>query len=107
MNETNLKDELLYLAFYGLETKEVEDRIDEINYILNKSRGDVKMNESVKEVKLEVAERVLESVVTELQKRFDNWKSSVDNGCNPVSIQDIDYWKNQLQKSIKLIQGDD
>ena len=39
---------------------------------------------------------LVEGVLTEMQKAFDNWDNAIANGQKPVTIQSLDFWITQL-----------
>ena len=48
----------------------------------------------------EESKRILEQVESEITKAFDNWDNNIKAGLNPVPIQDLDFWSEQLKKAI-------
>jgi len=44
-----------------------------------------------------LAERV-GKIRKEIRAAFDNYSNNIVNGLNPVAIQDLDYWTDELTK---------
>ena len=60
----------------------------------------IKGQEKDKMIKQEESKRILEQVESEIRKAFDNWDNNIKAGLNPVPIQDLDFWSEQLKKAI-------
>lgn len=46
---------------------------------------------------MESEQRILIEVIREMQNKFDDWDLHISNNQQPVPIQDLDYWKEQLK----------
>jgi hypothetical protein len=43
---------------------------------------------------------ILEQIEGEIRASFDGWDGAIKNGKQPVAIQDLDFWSNQLKEVI-------
>lgn len=44
------------------------------------------------------------AISAEISKAFDKWDENIKAGQQPVSIQDLDYWRVQIRGDVKKLQ---
>ena len=52
-----------------------------------------------------IALRTLAEIADEIQNKFNLWNVHKENGQEPVPIQDLDYWQNQINRAVVVLRN--
>ena len=48
--------------------------------------------------------KALKSVAVEIKAAWEDWDLHIGKGCQPVPIQDLDYWQDQITRAVKQLE---
>jgi hypothetical protein len=54
---------------------------------------------------LPVALAILNQIADEIKKSWVNWDLRLRNGQQPVPIQDLDYWQDQIKRAVRILEN--
>jgi hypothetical protein len=52
----------------------------------------------------EAERKIVDEVIQEISNRFENWDNAINARQQPVTIQDLDYWRKRLSDAIELFE---
>ena len=62
----------------------------------NETTQDQENNETIR--------NTLEALAQEMDRSFDNWDKAIKNKQQPVTIQDLDFWRTVIRTQISMLE---
>ena len=54
---------------------------------------------------METIKKQLNDIEREMTQCFDNWDDAIKNGQQPVTIQDLDFWRCSINGVVSNLEG--
>jgi hypothetical protein len=48
--------------------------------------------------------KTLHEIAGEIKGAWEDWDLHIQKGCQPVPIQDLDYWQDQITRAVKQLE---